>query len=62
MAEGVETSEIDLLVVGSGNGGLVAALCAYELGVKSVLVIEKSAKYGGTSGRSGGGVWVPWSR
>jgi 3-oxosteroid 1-dehydrogenase len=29
---------------------------------RSVLVIEKSAKYGGTSGRSGGGVWVPWSR
>src|ERR1700722_14454661 len=55
MAEGVETSEIDLLVDGSGNGGLVAALCAYELGVRSVLVIEQSAKYGGTSGRSGGG-------
>ena len=62
MAEGVEKTEIDLLVVGTGNGGLTAALCAYELGVKSVLVIEKSAKYGGTSGRSGGGVWVPWSR
>jgi 3-oxosteroid 1-dehydrogenase len=60
MAEGAEKAEIDLLVVGSGNGGLAAALCAYELGVKSVLVIEKSAKYGGTSGRrrqgqSGGG-------
>ena len=62
MAEAVEKHEIDLLVVGTGNGGLTAALCAYELGVKSVLVIEKSAKYGGTSGRSGGGVWVPWSR
>ena len=33
MAEGVEKTEIDLLVVGTGNGGLTAALCAYELGV-----------------------------
>jgi 3-oxosteroid 1-dehydrogenase len=57
-----EKTDVDLLVVGTGNGGLVAALCAYELGVRNVLVIEKSAKYGGTSGRSGGGVWVPWNR
>ena len=57
-----EKTDVDLLVIGTGNGGLVAALCAYELGVQNVLVIEKSAKYGGTSGRSGGGVWVPWNR
>ena len=25
---------VDVLVVGSGNGGLTAALCAYELGLK----------------------------
>jgi len=62
MANAPEKIDVDLLVVGTGNGGLVAALTAYELGVKNVLTIEKSAKYGGTSGRSGGGVWVPWSR
>ncbi len=62
MANAPEKIDVDLLVVGTGNGGLVAALCAYEMGVKNVLTIEKSAKYGGTSGRSGGGVWVPWSR
>jgi 3-oxosteroid 1-dehydrogenase len=51
-----------VLVVGSGNGGLTAALCAYELGVKDVLVIEKSDRYGGTSATSGGVVWIPCSR
>jgi 3-oxosteroid 1-dehydrogenase len=50
------------LVVGSGNGALTAALCAYELGVRDVLVIEKSPLYGGTSATSGGGIWIPCSR
>jgi thioredoxin reductase len=36
------THETDVLVVGSGNGALTAALCARELGVRDVLVIEKS--------------------
>jgi 3-oxosteroid 1-dehydrogenase len=53
---------VDVLVVGSGNGALTAALCAYELGVRDVLVIEKSPLYGGTSATSGGGIWIPCSR
>jgi 3-oxosteroid 1-dehydrogenase len=53
---------VDALVVGSGNGALASALCLYELGVRDVLVIEKAAKYGGTSATSGGGVWVPCNR
>ncbi len=53
---------VDVLVVGSGNGGLTAALCAFELGLRDVLVIEKSALYGGTSATSGGGIWIPCSR
>ena len=53
---------VDVLVVGSGNGALTAALCAYELGVRDVLVIEKSSLYGGTSATSGGGIWIPCSR
>ena len=53
---------VDVLVVGSGNGGLTAALCAYELGLKDVLVVEKSELYGGTSATSGGGVWMPCNR
>jgi 3-oxosteroid 1-dehydrogenase len=52
---------VDVLVVGSGNGGMTAALCCYEMGAKDVLVIEKGEKYGGTSATSGGGIWVPCS-
>jgi 3-oxosteroid 1-dehydrogenase len=52
----------DVVVVGSGNGGLTAALCAYEMGAREVLVIEKSARCGGTSALSGGGVWIPCNR
>lgn len=50
---------VDVLVAGSGNGGLTAALCCYELGAKNVLVIEKAERYGGTSSLSGGGIWIP---
>ena len=52
----------DVVVVGSGNGGMTAALCTYEMGTKDVLVIEKSHLYGGTSSISGGGVWIPANR
>ena len=52
----------DVVVVGSGNGGMTAAVCTYEMGVKDVLVIEKSDLYGGTSSISGGGVWIPGNR
>ncbi len=52
----------DVVVVGSGNGGLTAALCCYEMGARDVLVVEKSDLYGGTSSISGGGVWIPCNR
>lgn len=52
---------VEVLVVGSGNGGLTSALCLYEMGVKDVLVIEKGERFGGTSAYSGGSVWIPWS-
>jgi 3-oxosteroid 1-dehydrogenase len=52
----------DVVVVGSGNGGMTAAVCTYEMGTKDVLVIEKSNLYGGTSSISGGGVWIPGNR
>lgn len=52
----------DLIVVGTGNGGLTAALCAREFGLRDVLVIEKADRYGGTSSLSGGGVWIPGNR
>lgn len=52
---------VDVLVVGSGNGAMTAALCCHEMGTRDVLVIEKAGKYGGTSSLSGGGVWIPCS-
>ena len=52
----------DVVVVGSGNGGMTAALCTYEMGTKDVVVIEKSNLFGGTSSISGGGVWIPGNR
>lgn len=53
---------VDVLVVGSGNGGMTAALCCYEMGLSDVLMVEKGSKYGGTSSLSGGGVWIPNNR
>jgi len=50
--------ETDLIVVGSGAGAFTAALTAAHIGAK-VLVLEKSAYYGGTSASSGGGLWIP---
>jgi len=50
--------EYDVVVVGSGGGGMTAALCAHAQGLKTVL-IEKADKYGGTSAVSGGGIWIP---
>ena len=48
----------DLVVVGSGAGGMTAALAAKAAGV-NVVVVEKAAKYGGSTALSGGGIWAP---
>ncbi len=48
----------DVVVIGSGAGGMTAALCAKEQGLSAV-VLEKSELYGGTSAVSGGGIWIP---
>jgi succinate dehydrogenase/fumarate reductase flavoprotein subunit len=50
--------QVDLLVIGSGAGGLSAAVTAAHLGLK-VLVVEKDAQYGGTTAWSGGWMWIP---
>lgn len=52
------TETYDVVVVGSGAAGATAALRAKELGL-SVLIVEKTNKYGGTSATSGGVMWVP---
>lgn len=48
----------DLLVVGSGAGGLSAAVTAAFHGLK-VVVAEKEPVFGGTTAWSGGWMWTP---
>ena len=48
----------DVIVVGSGAAGAMAALRAAELGLRPV-IIEKAHKFGGTSAASGGVLWIP---
>ncbi|MFB6783668.1 FAD-binding protein [Streptomyces sp. NPDC056352] len=50
--------EFDFVVVGSGGGGMAAALTAEDSGLSTV-VIEKGKMYGGSTGISGGGIWIP---
>ena len=49
---------VDVLVVGSGGGGMTAALTAQAAGLDT-LVVEKAAQFGGSTALSGGGIWVP---
>lgn len=51
--------EVDALIVGSGLGAMTSALCLKEMGLGNIEVIEKAGKFGGTSGVSGGGIWIP---
>ncbi|MFG1181880.1 FAD-dependent oxidoreductase [Xanthobacter sp. V7C-4] len=48
----------DLVVIGSGAGGLATAVTAALLGLE-VVVVEKDAKIGGTTAWSGGWMWIP---
>lgn len=49
--------EVDVVVVGSGAGGLTAAVVAARLGL-SVMVCEKAAHFGGTTALSLGAPWI----
>jgi 3-oxosteroid 1-dehydrogenase len=49
---------VDLLIVGSGGGGMVAALATLDAGLEP-LVVEKQTLVGGSTGLSGGMVWLP---
>jgi succinate dehydrogenase/fumarate reductase flavoprotein subunit len=48
---------IDLLVVGGGQAGLAAAAAAAERGLR-VVVLEKTARFGGSAARSAGILWT----
>ena len=49
--------EVDVIAIGSGAGGLSAAITAHELGA-SALVLERSDQVGGVTALSMGEVWV----
>jgi 3-oxosteroid 1-dehydrogenase len=52
------SAEFDLIVAGSGAAGMTAALTAAHLGA-TVVVLEKAEVFGGSTARSGGGIWAP---
>ncbi|HEX3378976.1 MAG TPA: FAD-dependent oxidoreductase [Paraburkholderia sp.] len=55
------TLTCDVLVIGSGAGGLSAAITARKYGL-DVVVIEKEEFFGGTTAFSGGVLWIPGNR
>lgn len=53
-----DEAAFDVVVAGSGAAGMTAALAAASKGL-SVVVVEKTGYFGGSTARSGGGLWVP---
>lgn len=54
----LDTTVYDLIIVGSGAGGLSTAVTAKKLGL-NVIVVEKDSVFGGTTAFSGGVLWIP---
>jgi succinate dehydrogenase/fumarate reductase flavoprotein subunit len=54
----ITTVETDLVIIGSGAGGLSAAITAKKHGL-DVVVVEKESVFGGTTALSGGVLWIP---
>ena len=57
-ADETAAAEVDIVIAGSGAAGMTAALTAAHLGATAV-VLEKTAVFGGSTARSGGGIWAP---
>jgi len=53
-----DEAEFDVVVAGSGAAGMTAALTAAHRGLRAV-VLEKTDRFGGSTARSGGGIWAP---
>ncbi|HLG82862.1 MAG TPA: FAD-dependent oxidoreductase [Bradyrhizobium sp.] len=56
--DGGDVYECDVLVAGSGCSGMAAAITARHRGLE-VLIVEKEPRFGGTTARSGGWLWIP---
>lgn len=54
----MEAIETDVICIGSGGGGLAAAITAHDHGA-SALVLERSSQVGGVTAYSMGEVWIP---
>ncbi|MGE4432247.1 MAG: FAD-dependent oxidoreductase [Sphingobium sp.] len=54
----IDRTDEDVIVIGSGAGGLTAAVAAALDGAR-VLVIEGEERLGGTAALSGGAAWIP---
>lgn len=52
--------EFDIVVFGSGAGGMAAAVVAAVEGLR-VGIFEKASQVGGTTATSGGAIWIPGS-
>src|SRR5258708_2945369 len=52
------TYRCDVLVEGSGAAGMAAAITAAPRGL-NVLIPGKEPRFGGTTARSGGWLWIP---
>ena len=50
--------ETDLLIIGSGAGGMTTAIFAKDNCINP-LIIEKDQYYGGSTALSGGAIWIP---
>lgn len=57
-AASADLGTCDMVVVGAGAAGMTAALRAASRGL-SVVVVEKAPTFGGSTARSGAGIWIP---
>jgi 3-oxosteroid 1-dehydrogenase len=62
MIQGTSSDHVyDVVVVGSGGAAFATALGAVDEGL-SVLMVESTGKWGGSTAMSGGGMWFPDNR
>ena len=61
-AQATESFEADIVIIGGGAAGLVAALEAHDLGVENIVVLEKAAFTGGNALGAWGGMAAAGTR